>query len=224
MPIVYNQLVPANNAQPGYAEAKELARQTLAFYGQVAGLGVGIGGGSCRAAVALAPAPVAFPAALAITGFALPAPGALPQPTLGGALPYSICFGNSQLAMGGLAPGPIGGHAERAALTAAAGQALYTIPGGANAVMFVELTPCGPCQAWLNGGGGGVANPFNGVINGFGGTTLNVWWRWVYPGPGLPVGMGGAALVGGVNEMELWHTMQWVMPGQLADVNNAGSW
>lgn len=224
MPIVFNQLVPANNGQPGYAEAKELARQTLAFYGQVAGLGVGIAGGSCRAAVAVVPAPPAFPAGQAIAGFGAPPPGGLPAPIPGAALPYSIAFGNSQLAMGGLAPGPLGGHAERAALTAAAGQVLYTIGGGNQAVMFVELTPCGPCQAWLNGGGGGVANPFNGVINGFGPTTLNVWWRWEYPGPGLPVGMGGVAVLGGLNQMDMWHTLQWVMQGQLADVNNPGSW
>jgi hypothetical protein len=32
----------------------------------------------------------------------------------------------------------------------------------------------------LEGGGGGVPNPYNGIINGAGATTLNVWWRWTY--------------------------------------------
>ncbi len=223
MPLVYNQLLPANAGQPGYAEAKELARQTLAFYGQVAGMGVGIGGGSCRAALAVAPAAPAYPALSAITGFAAPLPGFLPQPVTGAILPYGIAFGNSQLAAGGLVLGPVGAHAERAALTAAAGTPLYVLPGGGNnAVLFVELTPCANCQTWLNGGGGGVANPYNGVINGFGATTLYVWWRWEYPGPALPAGMGGVALLGGINEMELWHTWEWVMPGQLGDVD--GNW
>lgn len=152
MPLVYNQLVPANAAQPGYNEAKELARQTLALYGQVAGMGVGIAGGSCRAALAVAAAP-AFPALPAIIGFAPPLPSFLPQPITGAVLPYGVAFGNSQLAAGGLVLGPVGAHAERAALTAAAGIPLYTLPGGGNnAVMFVELTPCANCQAWLNGG------------------------------------------------------------------------
>lgn len=68
-------------------------------------------------------------------------------------------------------------------------------------------------------GGGGVVNPYNGIINGFGATTLYVWWRWEYPDPALPAGMGGVALLGGINEMVLWHTWEWVMPGQLIDVN-----
>ncbi|MEW5928985.1 MAG: hypothetical protein AB1941_16110 [Gemmatimonadota bacterium] len=205
MPVVAYQLVPANAGSPGYAVAKELARQTVAQFGAVRGLGVGIGGGSCCAAVALAPAGGAgFPAGAALNAFG-PPPGALPL--YGGALPYGIAYGNSQLAAGGLALGPLGGHAERAALTGAGGLALYTLPGTNHAVLFVELTPCGPCATWLGGGGGGVANPYNGVINGGGATTLNVWWRWVYPGDG------------GVPAMNAFHAM--TVAAQLAQINGA---
>lgn len=207
MPIVLNQLVPANAGQPGYAVAKELARQTIAQFGAVRWVGVGIAGGSCCAALAINPNPGAgFPASQALLNFVPAAPpGTIAAPNFGGALPYGIVFGNSQLAAGGLALGPLGGHAERAALTAAAGMALYTLPGGNNAVLFVELTPCAPCQIWLNGAGGGVANPYNGVINGAGATTLNVWWRWVYPDDG------------GVAAMNAFHALG--LAAQLAQVN-----
>lgn len=215
MPIVYNQLVPANNGQPGYAEAKELARQTVAQFGAVRFAGAGIAGGSCCAAVALAPAGGAlYPAVAALTAFGPPpmGPGGVPLPAgvplYGPVLLYGIAFGNSQLAAGGLDLGPLGGHAEQAALTGAGGNALYTLPG-TNAVMFVELTPCLPrCQPWLNGGGGGVANPYNGTINGAGLTTLNVWWRWVYPGGG------------GLAAMNAFHGQ--ALAAQLADINGAG--
>lgn len=210
MPIVYNQLIPGNVGLAGYAVAKELARQTVAQFGAVRGVGVGIGNGSCCAAVAMAlphpPAPPPFPHASAVTGYAPLAPGAVyPLPTFGAALPYGAAFGNSQLAAGGLALGPLGGHAERAALTAAGGNPLYTLPGGNNAVLFVELAPCAPCQAWLNGGGDGVVNPYNGMINGAGAITLNVWFRWPYPGGG------------GVAAMTAFHALP--LPAQLADIN-----
>lgn len=180
MPIVLNQLIPGNAGLPGYAVAKELARQSVGVYAPVRGVGVGIGPGSCCAALAVHPAAWGF--AQNLLGF-----GGIGFniPLYGAPIGYGVVCGNSQLAGGGLAMalGPIGGHAERAALTAAGGIPLHDI-GGNNAVLFVELAPCGGCQVWLNGGGGGVANPYNGIINGMGAWTLNVWWRWVYPGGG----------------------------------------
>ena len=86
--------------------------------------------------------------------------------------------------------GALGAHAERAALTAGAGAGggpvpLYTVAVAgalANAVLFVELQPCQGCQNWLGGAGGGVPNPYNGIINGLGATTnLHVWYRWPFP-------------------------------------------
>lgn len=231
MPVVYHQLVPANAGLPGYAVAKELARQTVAQFGAVRNLGAGVANASCCAAVAITPAPgVGFPAALPLAGFAAPFPGppypgavTPPAPPVAPALPYGIVYGNSQMAAGGLVLGAVGGHAERAALTAAAGQALHLLPGTTNAVLFVELTPCVPCQNWLNGAGGGVANPFNGVINAGGPTTLHVWWRWAYPTvvpPALPAGAGGLMLLGGAAAMNTFHSgLGWAMAGQLADVN-----
>lgn len=209
MPIAYHQLVPANAGNVGYAVAKELARQTVAQFGAVRWVGVGIAGGSCCAALAVAPNGVAgYPAAAAVAGFGpAPAPGGIAPAIYGAALPYGIVYGNSQLAPGGLALGPLGGHAERASLTAANGIPLYMVAAN-NAVLFVELMPCGPCQAWLNGGGGGVVNPYNGVINGGGPTTLNVWWRWQYPGDG------------GVIAMNTFHAL--TLAGQLLLINGPG--
>ncbi|HXM55415.1 MAG TPA: hypothetical protein VOB72_08495 [Candidatus Dormibacteraeota bacterium] len=213
MPIVYHQLAPANNGLPTYAIAQQLARQTIVQFGQVRGIGAGIGHGSCSAAVAIAPAAVAgYPAANQVAGFqpvVIPGPPRPGAPTAvvwggGGALPYAIAFGNSRMAAGGLVAGPLGGHAERAALTAVPGAALHTV-GGVHAALFVELTPCANCQNWLNGAGDGVANPFNGVINGVGGTTLHVWWRWEYPPAGLPAGMGNVVALGGVDAMLDFH-------------------
>lgn len=86
MPIVMNQLIPANAGQPGYAVAKELARQTIAQFGAVRWLGVGIAGGSCCAALAVNPNPVAgFPASQALINF-IPAapPGVFAVPNFGG--------------------------------------------------------------------------------------------------------------------------------------------
>jgi hypothetical protein len=221
VPIVYHQLIPANAAQPGYMIAKELARQQVAQFGAVRGAGVGIGPGSCCASLAVAPNPGAgFGASFAIAAFGV-GPG-VPPPVLGGALPYAVVYGNSQMAAGGLVMGPVGGHAERAALTAAnnAGLGLYMFAANA-AVLFVELQPCGPCQNWLNGGGGGVANPFNGVINGLGGgaVTLHVWYRWTYPGPpALPViGLAPALGITGPAAMQAFHGMN--LPNELIDIN-----
>lgn len=182
MPIVYHRLIAGNAGVPGYAIAKELARQTVATYGPTRWVGVGIAGGSCCAALAVNAG--FWGAGTQVAGF-----GGFGQDILiGGApLPYGVVCGNSQLAGGGLAIGPggalIGGHAERAALTIASGTALYDI-GGNHAVLFVELDTCLGCHNWLNGGGGGVANPYNNIINGMGVWTLNVWWRWPYPGGG----------------------------------------
>jgi hypothetical protein len=209
MPIVYHQLAPANNGQATYGIAQELARQAVVQFGLVRGVGAGIGNGSCSAAVAIAPA-VGYPAVRPVAGFQaspIPGPPRPGEPTAvvygGAALAYSIAFGNSRMAAGGLVNIQVGGHAERAALTAAPGAGLHLV-GGAHAVLFVELTPCAACQAWLNGGGDGVANPFNGVINAGGGTTLHVWWRWEYPAV-LPGGMGNVVALGGVAAMNAFH-------------------
>jgi hypothetical protein len=202
MPLVYHQLIPANVGQPGYLVAKELAKQTVATYAPTRGVGVGIGGGSCCAALAVTNA--FWGAGMQVAGFGGPW---LNQPIWGGPLLYGVVCGNSQLAGGGLAMGPngpIGGHAERAALTIANGATLYDI-GGNNSVLFVELDTCNGCHTWLNGGGGGVANPFNGIINGFGATTLHVWWRWTYPGGG------------GVAAMNMFHGLNPQL--ELIDIN-----
>jgi hypothetical protein len=104
-----------------------------------------------------------------------------------GGLPYSVAFGCSQMA-GVAAHVPLPGaavvssHAERNALIIAGqnGLVLYPVAGGGQGVMYVQLAPCPHCFNWLGGGGGGVANPYAGAIGG--GFTLNVWYRWNYPG------------------------------------------
>ncbi|MEW5804194.1 MAG: hypothetical protein AB1847_19025 [bacterium] len=211
MPVICQQLIPANAGLATYNVAKELARQTVAQFGAVRWIGVGIAGASCCAALAINPAPAAFfPAGNPLMGF-LPPPagvGVISVPNFGvPALPYAIVYGNSQLAPGGLALGPLGGHAERAALTAsvAAGMPLplYLLPAGGHAVLFVELHPCPGCLTWLNGGGGGVGNPYNGIINTGGATTLDVWWKWPHPA--------------GVGQMNMFH--QQGLAAQLAQIN-----
>lgn len=203
MAIHYHQLTTANSGLTGYAVAKELAKQTLAQFGAVRGSGAGIGDGSCCAAVAVVPAN-GFGAVRPLTGFGAGG-GNYPPPVYGNqALPYSVAFGNSQLASGGLDLGPLGGHAERAALTAAGNNqlTLYLL-NGQDAVLYVELTPCNGCQTWLGGNGGGVANPFdfqNGNI------SLHVWYSWVYPGDGS-----------GIAAMKQFHND--TFPNQLATVN-----
>lgn len=182
MPVVLHQLLPANAGQPGYNEAKELALQTVAQFGAVRGVGVGVAGGSCCAAVAVTPSAF-YPA--------------------GPGVAFGTIYGNSQIAAGGLALGPLGGHAERCALTAAGGTPLYLLPGTNDAVLFVELSPCAGCGNWLNGGGGGVPNPYNGTINGAGVVTLHVWYRWAYPG--------------GVANMNAFHGLTVAL--QTADIN-----
>jgi hypothetical protein len=114
-----------------------------------------------------------------------------------GALPYAMTFGNSRMSMiNALVPVPGfggGGHAERTALIAAgaAGCFLYPLPAAVNsAVLFVQLSPCGPCGVWLGGGGGGVANPYTPAIAG--GVTLHVWYRWPHPaGVGAMIAWNG---------------------------------
>jgi hypothetical protein len=238
MPVVYHQLHPANNALPGYAVAKELARQTVEQFGQVRNLGAGVANASCCAAFATAPgAGLGLLPATALLGYPVafpgpPRPGGINPPTLGGPLPYAISYGNSQMAGGGLVLGPVPGHAERTALAAVVAAppgmpppppALHNI-GGNNAVLFVELTPCGACQAWLNGAGGGaVVNPFNGIVNGGGAVTLHVWWRWEYPTvapAALPAGMGGVAILGGSQAMNTFHSgLGFALSGQVAHIN-----
>lgn len=192
MPIVQHQLVQANNALAGYGIAKELARQSANQFAAVRGAGANLAGGSCCAALAVAPNQQ--------LGFAA-AQG----------LQYAVVYGNSQMAQGGLVNVLVGAHAERAALTAAGGQGggghgvnLYVVQN--EAVLFVELEPCQGCANWLNGQGGGVPNPFDGIINGQGATTLHVWYRWPYPGGG------------GVAAMNVFHAL--ALANQLADINN----
>jgi hypothetical protein len=120
----------------------------------------------------------------------------------------------------------VAGHAERAALTntQAAGLGLgglYMVAPN-QAVLYVEMAPCAGCAGWLNGvAGAGVANPFNGIINGAGGVTLNVWYRWSYPGPpALPaIGVAPALAVAGAAAMNAFHAM--LLPAELADINGA---
>lgn len=228
MPVVFNQLIPANAGLQGYAVAIELSRQQVAQFGAVRGAGAGVGPGSCCAAVAVVPnAAAGFAASTSVAGFGpLPPGGAVPPAIAGAPLPYAVVYGNSQMAAGGLVPGPVAGHAERAALTntaAAAGLGLYMVAMN-QAVLYVELQPCPGCHAWLTGvPGSGVANPFNGVINGAGAVTLNVWYRWFYPGPPALPAIGGApALAGsGAAAMNAFHGM--ALPAELADING-GTW
>lgn len=163
MPVTCNQLTPANAGLPGYAIAKALAIQAVHQFNSVRPAHVGIGPASCCASVAVNPS-AHFPA---VAG-----------------TPFGVAFGNSQIAAGGLDQGPLGGHAERCALTAANnnGLALYA-PAANSAVLFVELEPCGGCATWLLGGGGGLANPYH---FGAGGTTLHVWYAFPY----TPAGIG----------------------------------
>jgi hypothetical protein len=168
MPIVNALLSPATPAGPIHDAARALALACADQFGAVRPAHAGIAGGSCCAAVAVNPNPAGgFPAI----------PGQL----------FGVVFGNSRMAAGGLVNEDVGGHAERAALTAAHANALtlFTIPGTADAILFVELAPCPGCAGWLNGVPGGVPNPFNGAINGGGPTTLNVWFQWPYPA-GVP--------------------------------------
>ena len=174
MGIFYHQFTAVGAAaQPMHAEAVQLATACAHHFTPMAGIGIGIANGSCRAAVA-----VNFP----------------PNYPAYAGNPFGVMYGNSQLAAQGIAVGQGGGalgaHAERAALTAGAGAgggpvSLYTVAVAgalANAVLFVELQPCQGCQNWLGGAGGGVPNPYNGIINGLGATTnLHVWYRWPFP-------------------------------------------
>lgn len=192
MPIVYHQFgVPGAAAQPGHAIARELARQCAVQlqHQLLAGPGGGIATGSCWAAVAAAPNPVA--------GF----PGLAP---VGGGAPlvFTAAFGQSQMAniannviVPGAPPGGFGTHAERNALLVAAGNGLA--PGNPG-VAFVQLQPCGGCQAWL-------ANPAQNPFPAYAGPgqTLDVWYRWPYPA--------------GVANMVAWNGAG--IANQLADIN-----
>lgn len=174
MPVTINQLLPANAALPGYAVAQVLAIQSINQFAAVRGAGVGIGPASCCAAFGVMPTP--------------------DFPQIGAPPPFAVTFGNSRVAAGGLDNGPLGGHAERCAITAAGNNGLAPI---VPAVLFVELAPCAHCATWLAGGGGGVANPYN-----FGpaGATLHVWFAFPYPA--------------GVPAMEAFHNSP--LPVQLA--------
>lgn len=206
MPIALHQFTVAGAGQPGYYEALELARHCVEQYEfqVLTGPGGGIATGSCWAALAVQPNP----------GIGWQAPGAVHVAgglgaTLAG-LPYSMVFGNSRMAYINSmvnvpgAPPNFSSHAERNALVAAGGNglALHTLAAHANnSVLFVQLAPCGPCNAWLGGGGGGVPNPFAAAIGGA--TTLNVWYRFPYPG--------------GVGAMNAWNGSTRAV--KLADIN-----
>jgi hypothetical protein len=205
MPIVLHQFGAMGAAgQPGYFAALELARQCVDQYhlNILLGAGGGIAAGSCWAAVAVVPnGGAGFPAPMAVNA------GGPVGTAIGGAwgaLPYSMVFGNSQMAGVGAmvaipgAPGALGNHAERNALIIAGanGLALYQLMAAANhGVMFVQLAPCGPgfsnCAAWLAGAGGGVANPYAVALGGA--FTMHVWYRWPHPaGVGAMMAWNGA--------------------------------
>jgi hypothetical protein len=184
MPIALHQFTALGAAaQPGYLAAKELAAQCVDQFtlNVLMGPGGGIANQSCWAAVAVTPG-AGFPAPVAVNPAGFPGTNAAAW----GALPYSMVFGNSRMAMvNALVTVPGfggGGHAERTALIAAggAGLALYPLAGLVNAaVLFVQLSPCIACGNWLVGGGGGVANPYAVALGGA--WTLHVWYRWPHP-------------------------------------------
>jgi hypothetical protein len=170
MPVVSAgpwQVRPANNGQAMYAEAKELAALVDQQFGAVRGAGAGIAGLSCCAGVAVVPAGDWHAAVSVFTG---------------AALPFAVVYGNSRMLAGGLAMGVAGGHAERAALTAAAAGppaplTLYTNAVN-NAVLYVELLPCiagHNCHAWLGLGGNPPQHPYVAAFPGVN-VTLNCWY------------------------------------------------
>ena len=177
MGIFYHQFTAFGAAaQPMHAAAVQLATACAQHFAMIAAWHIGIGNSSCRAAVA-----VNSPFYPAIIG-----------------QPFGAMYGNSQLAIQAIALGHggavLGGHAERAALSAGAIPGLPPVPlytvvpgiGNLQAVLYVDLAPCLNCQFWLNGLGGGVPNPYNGIINGLGATTnLHVSYRWPYTPAGV---------------------------------------
>jgi hypothetical protein len=210
MPVVLHHFTGvAAVAGPGRLIALELARQCVDQYhlNIAPGPGGGIAAGTCWAAVATTPV-AHFPASYGVN------PANPPGSAAGawGAMPYGVCFGASQMAnvaagvgvpLPGL-PNP-SGHAERNALIVAgnAGGGLHLVAGAANtAVLFVQLSPCGPCGVWLGGGGGGVANPYPAAAGGV--LTLHVWHRWMH--------------LGQVANMTAWNGG--TRAAKLADINN----
>ncbi len=191
MPVVIRQLTPVNVGQPGYAVAKELARQCADQYhlNILPGPGGGIAAGTCWAALAVA-AGGPFPNLAPVNSAGAAVAGGGVQVGAGG-LGYGISFGasqmariNAQVALPGFGGG---GHAERVAINnaSAVGQGLYLLAGN-NAVMFVQLHPCnGPgtpdCQTWLGAVGTHAYSPQLNAI-GPGAVTLNVYYRFAYPG------------------------------------------
>jgi len=202
MAVVLHQFTGA--AGPGRAEALDLARHCADQYALniMFGPGGGIAAASCWAAVAVVPG-VAHPALYPVHALFAGAPIA-PFAPLG----FGAVFGNSQMVSirrRVTVPGYAGAaHAERAALRGAgiAGLALHAIAAN-QAVLFVQLAPCGPCNNWLNGvPGRGVANPFAAAIAGA--WTLHVWYRWPYPA--------------GIANMVAWNSQ--TRTNQLNDINN----
>ncbi|EPJ77580.1 MULTISPECIES: hypothetical protein [Pseudomonas] len=179
MPVVLHQFTVAMGGvmNPGYLEALELARQCATHAHTQALPGAGIAHGSCWAALATVSNPGAgFPLGNAVAG--------------GAALPYGVVFGNSRFSIVGafaVVPGApavgFSGHAERNALVVAGGNGLVpyglVAPNAGDWVMYVQLHPCQYCLPWLQGaGGGGLLNPFAGLIAGA--QNLHVWYRWAH--------------------------------------------
>ncbi|MBS1377256.1 MAG: hypothetical protein HPZ84_14505 [Desulfovibrionaceae bacterium] len=157
--INYRQLLPTTTHLFCYNVASNLATAVMSDYEKVRGMRVGIANGSCCAAVAVN-----------ITGNYPAYPGTN----------YGICFGNSQIAIRGLAPLPdnVGGHAERVAMgtaTAHGGPGLMLFaqpaPLPSLAVLYVELKPCPSCQIWL-----GATYPT---------VDLDVWYKFPYTSAGI---------------------------------------
>ena len=157
--IIYHKLLPTTTHLLFHNVASSLATAVMSKYENVRGIGVGIANGSCCAAVAVK-----------INGNYPAYPGTT----------YGICFGNSQIAIRGLAPLPdnVGGHAEKVAMgTATApggpGLMLFTqpVPLLPLAVLYVELKPCLSCQTWL-------AETYPTV-------DLDVWYKFPYTREGI---------------------------------------
>ena len=158
---------PANAAQARYADARELAAQVDVQFGAVRFSSSGIAGGSCCAGLAVTPAPPNWPAAVSALN--------------GAALPFAVVYGNSRMMAAGLAVGVQGGHAERAAMTAAANEPLTLHLDAANAaVIYVELLPCiagHNCHGWMGLDGVAAQHPYAAAPHlPAAAVTLNVWY------------------------------------------------
>jgi hypothetical protein len=144
MPIeLEGEISRAPHGTPTRVVAKHLAGLASQHFRVWRTVQPGLGGASCCAAVAVQPVQNLTPPSVSPFGLAL--------------MTFSVAYGNSQMAAGGLVRSlaAFPGHAERAALAAAAATApLWTVPnmaGGNHYVLYVELAPCPPCQRWMRG-------------------------------------------------------------------------